>query len=420
VRGVEGRPRTSDADNQLTTGRSNSNPYHWNERQELQHVDSPDYNFYYDSAGRRETFDAFGVDTSYLYDSVFAAQSTISGTPGSTQNYLTTPGGDVLAYSVTSGSTTTTTVPLTDLLGSTLGMVNSSGSLATTFTYEPFGKPTTSGQTTTYPYLFAGMEYDAQTGLYHTPARYYSPTLQRFVSEDPLGFGGGDVNLFVYAGNDPVNRSDPLGLYSPPPSAYNNVAPVIDSAAQLGPEFGIVGVSVEDGEAVVTFSRGGSALAAQTAGFGGGCSRRGGMPCLPQFQGSAIRDVGGLVLAQKTLQWPDYTPAPTPTPTTEYMWKWLLRSLINPSMTQWGWVGSPSRREAARVVAKGGEITDIGGKVPTFDEAKELIADTGGTIDRIHGPHTGSPVAGRIDYPHINYTTANGIKSHLAIQSLPP
>jgi hypothetical protein len=164
VRGVEGRPRTSDADNQLTTGPSNSNPYHWNERQELQHVDSPDYNFYYDSAGRRETFDAFGVDIYYLYDDVFAAQSTTSGTPGSTQNYLTTPGGDVLAYSVTSGSTTTTTVPLTDLLGSTLGMVNSSGSLANTFTYEPFGKPTTAGQSTTYPYLFAGMEYDPQAG----------------------------------------------------------------------------------------------------------------------------------------------------------------------------------------------------------------------------------------------------------------
>jgi RHS repeat-associated protein len=210
-----GTSATSDADNELTTNPSDSLPYHWNERQELQHVASPDWNFYYDSAGRRETFDAFGVDTSYLYHSVFAAQSTTSGTPGSTQNYLTTPGGQVLAYSVTSGSTTTTTVPLTDLLGSTLGMVNSAGSLFTTFTYEPFGKPT-GGQTTTYPYLFAGMEYDQQTELYHTFARYYSPILQRFVSEDPLNFGGGDVNLFGYAGNDPVDGTDTFGLVGPP------------------------------------------------------------------------------------------------------------------------------------------------------------------------------------------------------------
>ena len=44
------------------------------------------------------------------------------------------------------------------------------------------------------------MEYDSATSLYHTYARYYSPGLQRFLSEDPLQFGGGDVNLFGYAG----------------------------------------------------------------------------------------------------------------------------------------------------------------------------------------------------------------------------
>src|SRR5713226_8997167 len=64
-----------------------------------------------------------------------------------------------------------------------------------------------------YQYLFAGMEYESATSLYHTYARYYSPGLQRFLSEDPLQFGGGDVSLFAYARNDPVNHSDPLGLY---------------------------------------------------------------------------------------------------------------------------------------------------------------------------------------------------------------
>lgn len=34
----------------------------------------------------------------------------------------------------------------------------------------------------------------------------------RFISEDPLGFGGGDVNLFAYARNDPINKIDPFGL----------------------------------------------------------------------------------------------------------------------------------------------------------------------------------------------------------------
>jgi len=96
----------------------------------------------------------------------------------------------VLAYSTGSS----TFVPLTDVLGSAIGLVNSSGGIGTKYTYEPFGVPTVSGPASNYPYLFAGMEYDSATGqgtgLYHTYARYCHPRLQRFLSEDPLQFGG--------------------------------------------------------------------------------------------------------------------------------------------------------------------------------------------------------------------------------------
>ncbi|HID69313.1 MAG TPA: RHS repeat-associated core domain-containing protein, partial [Desulfobacterales bacterium] len=40
------------------------------------------------------------------------------------------------------------------------------------------------------------------------------PITGRFISEDPLGFGGGDVNLYVYAQNNPVNFVDPMGLWT--------------------------------------------------------------------------------------------------------------------------------------------------------------------------------------------------------------
>lgn len=50
-------------------------------------------------------------------------------------------------------------------------------------------------------------------GLYYYRARYYSAELQRFISEDPIGLAGGDVNFYAYVGNNPVNRVDPLGLY---------------------------------------------------------------------------------------------------------------------------------------------------------------------------------------------------------------
>ncbi|MGH2459980.1 MAG: RHS repeat-associated core domain-containing protein [Chloroflexota bacterium] len=56
-------------------------------------------------------------------------------------------------------------------------------------------------------FLDTGRENDG--GLDYDRARYYSPTLQRFISEDPQGFGGGDPNLYV--GNDPTNLMDPDG-----------------------------------------------------------------------------------------------------------------------------------------------------------------------------------------------------------------
>jgi RHS repeat-associated protein len=53
------------------------------------------------------------------------------------------------------------------------------------------------------------METDP-TGLNHTLSRYYIPGLQRFLSEDPMGFNDG-ANLFTYGLNNPVNNTDPLG-----------------------------------------------------------------------------------------------------------------------------------------------------------------------------------------------------------------
>jgi RHS repeat-associated protein len=44
-------------------------------------------------------------------------------------------------------------------------------------------------------------------------ARYYDPKVGRFVTKDPIGFKGGDANLYAYVGANPVNNVDPLGLF---------------------------------------------------------------------------------------------------------------------------------------------------------------------------------------------------------------
>ena len=46
-------------------------------------------------------------------------------------------------------------------------------------------------------------------------------TAQAFISEDPPGFDGGDINIYAYAGNNPINETDPFGFkrlnYTPHP-----------------------------------------------------------------------------------------------------------------------------------------------------------------------------------------------------------
>ena len=67
--------------------------------------------------------------------------------------------------------------------------------------------------------LQAGI-YDVETGLLRFGARDYDPMIGRWVGKDPIRFGGLQANIYVYVGNDPVNRSDPLGLYGTNDCSY--------------------------------------------------------------------------------------------------------------------------------------------------------------------------------------------------------
>jgi RHS repeat-associated protein len=132
-------------------------------------------------------------------------QELQSGTPSA--NLLTGLGIDEYFQRTDSGGAMNF---LTDALGSRIALTDSSGAVNTSYAYEPFGNVTISGANAN-SYQFTGRENDG-TGLYFYRARYYSATLQRFISQDPIGFDGGTANLYQYALGAPTAWVDPLGL----------------------------------------------------------------------------------------------------------------------------------------------------------------------------------------------------------------
>src|SRR5439155_16583996 len=135
-------------------------------------------------------------------------QELTNGSP--TANVFSGLGVDEL-FQRTEGATTRTF--LTDALGSTVALADSAGVVQTSYTYAPYGATTVTGAASNNPSKFTGREDDAD-GLYFYRARYYHPLFSRFVSEDPIGFGGGDPNLYAYTHDSPTSFTDCSGQFA--------------------------------------------------------------------------------------------------------------------------------------------------------------------------------------------------------------
>jgi len=102
-----------------------------------------------------------------------------------------------------------------------VGISNRDGVLVEKYRYDAFGKPYIWNESKSKfvglgtskignERLFTGREYDARLKLYYYWARWYSPSLGRFLERDPIGVKD-DVNLYAYVGNNPVGWSDAYG-----------------------------------------------------------------------------------------------------------------------------------------------------------------------------------------------------------------
>ena len=178
--------------------------------------------FKYDPFGRRiQKSGPFGT-TNYLYDG---------------NNYIeeVDNAGNVLAR-YTQGShidepyaefrSGTTSYYEDDGGDSVTSLTSSAGTLANSYAYDSFGKLTASTGTLVNPFSYTTREFDQETSIYYYRARYYDASLGRFISEDPIGFGGG-THFYRYAVNNPVLFDDPLGLWTntgkPAPPGDNTI-----------------------------------------------------------------------------------------------------------------------------------------------------------------------------------------------------
>ena len=127
------------------------------------------------------------------------------------------------APSVTEGNTLWA---LADNLGSVRDLVDNNGVVRQHLVFDSFGRRVrevdynTAGAViaSTDPaavdelFGYTGRDWDTHTGLQYNRARWYDPNTGRWLSQDPIGFGGGDANLYRFVGNGATNATDPSGL----------------------------------------------------------------------------------------------------------------------------------------------------------------------------------------------------------------
>ena len=163
--------------------------------------------FAYDVLGRRITKSSLGSDeVHFIYD---RADVLVDYVERLERRYFHGLGTDQLLAEESAGGELSW--PLTDHLGSARTTVASDGEVTDESPYDSFGNLLDEQQSR---YGFTSREWDEESQYNFHRARYYDPSLGQMLSEDPIGFLGGDANLRRYSLNNPIGFKDPFGLFS--------------------------------------------------------------------------------------------------------------------------------------------------------------------------------------------------------------
>jgi RHS repeat-associated protein len=190
---------------------SNTTTYAWDFENRMTSLTLPGtggtVSFKYDPFGRRIYKSSSSATSIFAYDNRNLIEETNSS------------GGVVARYAqalrvdepVATLRSSTTSYYEADGLHSVTSLSNRAGSIAQSYTFDSFGNQTASSGSLTNPFRFTGREFDSETNLYFYRARYYDPSIGKFISEDPIQSKGG-INFYAYVANNPINYRDPSGL----------------------------------------------------------------------------------------------------------------------------------------------------------------------------------------------------------------
>jgi RHS repeat-associated protein len=98
--------------------------------------------------------------------------------------------------------------------GSVRLLMDTAGAVTDTYIYDAFGNLIASTGSTPNEFLYAGERFDANLGFYYLRARYMNPSSGRFQTMDSHEGTINDpasLHKYLYANDNPVNRTDPSG-----------------------------------------------------------------------------------------------------------------------------------------------------------------------------------------------------------------
>ena len=159
----------------------------------------------YDPSGMLSNLTTPQSSTDYLYDGDDLIAEYQSGAV--LRRYIHGDGPDEPVASYEGAGLSTRYYLHADERGSVVAVSDATGAAVATSKYSVDGASASLAS----EFGFTGQLWLPSVQLYYFKARMYSPQLGRFMQRDPLGYAAG-LNLYAYAGGDPVNARDPSGL----------------------------------------------------------------------------------------------------------------------------------------------------------------------------------------------------------------